>query len=121
MSQALKDRTKKFALDVWYLCSQLPHTREYTNYVNQLLRCSSSIAANYRAAIRAKSNADFINKLKIVEEESDESVYWLELIKAYNNIKDSEFEIIVIESKELEKIFAASAITAKKNLANSKK
>ena len=76
MSQALKDRTKKFALDVWLLCSQIPHSREYNNYVNQLLRCSSSVSANYRAAIRSNSNSDFINKLKIVEEEADESQFF---------------------------------------------
>jgi len=80
MSQALKDRTKKFAIDVWLLCSKIPNSREYNNYVNQLLRCSSSIVANYRAAMRAKSNADFIYKLKIVEEEADESQFFLELL-----------------------------------------
>ncbi|WP_373399572.1 four helix bundle protein [Algoriphagus halophilus] len=76
MSQDLKDRTKKFAIDVWYTCSKLPQTREFNNYVNQLLRSSSSVAANYRAAMRAKSNADFIYKLKIVEEEADESQFF---------------------------------------------
>lgn len=67
MSQDLKDRTKKFAIDVWYTCSKLPQTREFNNYVNQLLRSSSSVAANYRAAMRAKSNADFIYKLKLLK------------------------------------------------------
>jgi four helix bundle protein len=63
MKQDLKSRTKQFALDVWNLCSKLPHTREFNNYINQLIRCSSSVGSNFRAASRAKSKADFINKL----------------------------------------------------------
>lgn len=81
----------------------------------QVMRSATSVGANYRAACKAKSTADFINKLKIVEEESDESVYWLGLIKAYNEINDPNFEALLNESRELEKIFAASAITAKNN------
>ena len=65
---------------MWNLCSKLPHSREFNGYVNQLIRSSSSVGANYRAATRAKSTADFVNKLKIVEEEADESQYFLELI-----------------------------------------
>lgn len=81
----------------------------------QLMRSATSVGANYRAACKAKSTADFIIKLKIVEEESDESVYWLELIKSYNEIKDTGFDALLKESKELVRIFAASAITAKNN------
>jgi four helix bundle protein len=120
-AEILKKRTFDFALTTFKAIDKLPKSIANEVMGKQLTRSASSVGANYRAACKAKSSPDFINKLKIVEEESDESVYWLELIKAYNNIKDSEFEIIVIESKELEKIFAASAITAKKNLANSKK
>ncbi len=76
----MQRRTKKFALDVWFLCSKLPHSREFNSYVNQIIRSSSSVGANYRAATRAKSTADFVNKLKIVEEEADESQYFLELL-----------------------------------------
>ena len=117
MSQALKDRTKKFALDVWLLCSQIPHSREYNNYVNQLLRCSSSVAANYRAAIRAKSNADFINKLKIVEEEADESQFFLELLNKINSDEQLHPEIdrLTKEVDELISIFVASLKTARLN------
>jgi four helix bundle protein len=120
-AEILKKRTFDFALTTFKAIDKLPKSIANEVMGKQLTRSASSVGANYRAACKAKSSPDFINKLKIVEEESDESVYWLELIKAYNNIKDSEFEKIVIESKELEKIFAASAITAKKNLANSKK
>ncbi len=61
----MKARTKKFTIDSSHLCSKLPTTREFNAYINQLIRCSSSVGANYRASQRAKSTADFINKLKI--------------------------------------------------------
>lgn len=77
--QDLKLRTKRFAVDCWLLCSKIPKSRALDAWVRQLIRSSSSVGANYRASQRAKSTADFINKLKIVEEEVDETVYWLEL------------------------------------------
>lgn len=120
-AEILKKRTFDFALTTFKTVDLLKKSASNEVMGRQLIRSASSVGANYRAACKAKSSPDFINKLKIVEEESDESVYWLELIKAYNKIEDSEFEKILIESKELEKIFAASAITAKKNLINSKK
>lgn len=117
MSQALKDRTKKFAVDVWFLCSKLPQTREFNNYVNQLLRCSSSVAANYRSAMRAKSNADFIYKLKIVEEEADESQFFLEILEKISPIEDlkKEIGVLIKESNELVAIIVASLKTARLN------
>lgn len=120
-AEILKKRTFDFALTTFKTVDLLKKSAANEVMGRQLIRSASSVGANYRAACKAKSSPDFINKLKIVEEESDESIYWLELIKAYNKIEDSEFEKILIESKELEKIFAASAITAKKNLINSKK
>ena len=115
MKKELIDRTKKFALDCWTLCSKIPKSREYNAYVNQLLKSSSSVGANYRASQRAKSTADFINKLKIVEEETDESVYWLELfLEIVPNNKD-EIKRLIGESKELLAIFVASINTAKRN------
>ena len=120
-AEILKKRTFDFALTTFKTVDLLKKSASNEVMGRQLIRSASSVGANYRAACKAKSSPDFINKLKIVEEESDESGYWLELIKAYNKIEDSEFEKILIESKELEKIFAASAITAKKNLINSKK
>lgn len=115
MSQSLKDRTKKFAIDVWLLCSRIPNSREYNNYVNQLLRCSSSIGANYRAALRGKSNADFINKLKIVEEEADESQYFLELLLEVQKDPDlvEEIDRLRKEADELVAIVVASIKTLK--------
>ena len=118
MSQALKDRTKKFAVDVWHLCSKLPQTREFNNYVNQLLRCSSSVAANYRAAMRGKSNADFIYKLKIVEEEADESQFFLEILEKIISKPDLKPEIdrLIKESNELVAIIVASLKTARSKI-----
>lgn len=77
--QDLKNRYKSFAIETGVLIQQLPKSIINTAYSNQLIRSSSSPGTNYRAACRAKSTADFINKLKIVEEELDESTYFLEL------------------------------------------
>ena len=81
MSEELKKRTKKFALDVIKLCSGLPQTLETRHAIGQVIRSSSSTAANYRSACRAKSKADFISKLGTVEEEADESGFWLEMLR----------------------------------------
>lgn len=111
----MQRRTKQFAIDVWRLCAKIPHTREYNSYVNQLLRCSSSVAANYRAIGRAKSKADFINKLKIVEEEADESEFFLEMIGEINDIPELNADIkrLSIEASEIVAIVVASLKTAR--------
>lgn len=93
MKHEMIKRTKQFAIDVWRLCSKLPHSREYNSYVNQVIRSSSSVAANYRAVSRAKSKADFINKLKIVEEEADESQFFLEVMDEINDNLELSSEI----------------------------
>ena len=80
MSNELKSRTKKFALDVIRLCAHLPQTLETRHAIGQVIRSSSSVAANYRSACRGKSKADFISKLGTVEEEADESGFWLEML-----------------------------------------
>jgi four helix bundle protein len=82
--QDLKKRHKQFAIDVATLLQQLPKSLVNRAYSDQLIRSSSSPGTNYRAACRGKSTADFINKLKIVEEELDESVYFLELLHHFN-------------------------------------
>jgi four helix bundle protein len=117
MSYDLKERTKVYAVDIWKLCSNFPHTREYSNYVNQLLRCSSSVAANFRASKRAKSPADFVYKLKIVEEEADESLFFLELLLTINSNQEltDEIERLIKESNELLAIVVSSIKTAKAN------
>ena len=118
MVQDLKTRTKKFAIDCGRLCRNFPHSREYNAYVNQLIRCSSSVGANYRASQRAKSTADFINKLKIVEEEVDESNFFLDLLKEVTKLEDKEtllFDPLLKESKELLAIIIASIKKKREN------
>lgn len=115
MKNELILRTKRFALDCWNFCFKVPKSREYNAFVNQLIRSSSSVGANYRASQRAKSTADFINKLKIVEEEADESVYWLEIFSEILPEHSIEIETLRKEGKELLAITVASINTAKRN------
>ena len=118
MKEIMLSRTKKFAVDCWILCTNLPKSREYNAFANQLIRSSSSVGANYRAVQRAKSSPDFINKLKIVEEEIDESHYFLELLLEVTTIEKldlkNEFAILIKEANELTAIIVASLRTAKK-------
>ena len=81
MSEELKKRTKNFALDVIDLATSLPHVLETRHAIGQVIRSSSSVAANYRSACRGKSKADFISKLGTVEEEADETGFWLEMLR----------------------------------------
>ncbi|MGB7843950.1 MAG: four helix bundle protein [Salinimicrobium sp.] len=111
----LKIRTKQFAVNCWKFCHKIPHSREYNAYVSQLLRSSSSVGANYRAAQRAKSTADFINKLKIVEEEADESLYFLELFQEILDKDLKEVNVLFVEANELLSIVVASITTARRN------
>lgn len=113
--QDLKTRTKKFAFDCWKFCASVPKSREFNAYVNQLIRCSSSVGANYRASQRAKSSKDFIYKLKIVEEETDESLYWLELFEMAMPERKQIIRPLKQEAKELLAITVASIKTARKN------
>lgn len=116
MEEILKSRTKKFAIDCWNLCSKFPKTREFDAFCRQLIRCSSSVGANYRAACRAKSKADFINKLKIVEEEADECQYFLELFIEIDSENKIEIEKLINEANELVSIMVASIKTLRSNL-----
>ena len=115
-AEKMKQRTKQFALDCWFLCNKIPNDREHNAYVRQLIRCSSSVGANYRASQRAKSTADFINKLKIVEEEADESIYFIELfIEILNPSFDQELKRLHKEANEITSIIVSSINTARKN------
>lgn len=109
----LKERTKQFGLRVLNLYEEISKTKKGEILGNQLLRSGTSVGANYRAACRAKSNADFIYKIQIVEEEADESVYWLELISESNIIRKNRLESILKEANELTAIFTSSGKTAK--------
>jgi len=113
--EELKNRFKKFAIRVAKLIQQLPKSTINSAYCNQLIRSSSSSASNYRAACRGKSPADFINKLKIVEEELDESIFFLEMIEEFNPLETEEITALVKEGNELLAITVKSIKTARAN------
>jgi len=114
-SEILKNRTKAYSVSIGKLIIALPYNILNKNYSNQLVRCSSSVGANYRAACRAKSTADFLNKLKIVEEELDESMFFLELLEEFNPEIKSKTQENWKEGNELLSIIVASIITIRKN------
>ena len=101
-----------------HLCNSFPKSTVFDVFSRLLIRCSSSIGANYRAACRAKSGNDFINKLKIVEEETDETIYFLELVKEIYDKDTDDIEILIKEANELLAIIVSSIITARKNNQN---
>lgn len=108
----LMKRTKKFSVNVFFMVDALPDSKASNNLVYQILKCSSSVAANYRAACRAKSAADFFNKIKIVEEEADETLFWLEYMQDVNLVKDEvKHSILKQESNELVAIFSQTLKT----------
>jgi len=113
--EELKNRTKQFALLIIKLIELLPNTKAGNAIGNQLIRSGTSVASNYRAACRARSNADFVSKITVVEEESDESLYWLELIAESNLLKNEILQVAIKEADELTAIFTASGKTARNN------
>jgi four helix bundle protein len=112
----LLDRTRQFAILVFRLADRLPKSEASKVILNQLLKASSSVAANYRAVNRAKSKADFANKIKIVLEEADESNFWLTFIADLEilNSDDSELVFLIKESNEFVAILTASLKTLSK-------
>ncbi len=113
-SQQLKERTKQFAIRVVKLYRALPKTEEARVIGKQLLRAGTSVAANYRAVCRARSKAEFIAKMGVVVEESDETVFWIELLGESEIVKIERLSDLLKEANELLAIFAASQHTAKK-------
>jgi four helix bundle protein len=109
----LKRRTKKFGLDVIQLVEKLPSDQVTKVLSNQLLRAGTSVGANYRSACRAKSPADFISKLGFVEEEADESGYWLEMLVDAGKVASKTVSPLIQESAELTAIAVASINTAR--------
>jgi four helix bundle protein len=111
----LKDRTKQFALRVMKLVDSLPPTAAGRAIGNQLVRSGTSVGANYRAACRSRSKAEFIAKIGTVAEEADESAFWLELIVDGGLLKSELVTALHQEAEELTAIFTASGRTAKLN------
>lgn len=111
--EELKRRTKQFALRVIRLVESLPNNRTAEVIGRQLLRSGTSVGANYRAACRAKSKPDFISKMGTVEEEADESLYWMELLIEAGLVKPELLEPLMKEADELVAITVASINTAR--------
>ncbi|PYS82253.1 MAG: four helix bundle protein [Acidobacteria bacterium] len=111
----LKERTKRFSLRVIKLVGALPKTTEGRATGNQLIRSGTSVGANYRAACRGRSKPDFIAKLGIVEEEADESAFWMELIIESDIMKKELVEPLLQEANELVAIMTASRKSATKH------
>ena len=111
----LDKRTKRFALNILKFVPTLP--RHYSADVigRQLIRCATSVGANYRAACRAKSSADFIAKMKIVEEEADESLYWLELLQEGGIANSQAVEPLYDEARQILAMVVASIKTKRGN------
>ena len=111
LTELFKKRTKKFVVDNIRFFRTLPKTEEAKIIGRQLLRSSSSVGANYRAACRARSKAEFHSKLSIVVEESDESVFWMEILIEAEVVKPQEINDLLKEGNEILKIVSASRKT----------
>lgn len=109
----MMDRTKRLSVRVIRLVESLPKNKTSDILGRQLLRSATSVGANYRAACRAKSTADFINKLAIVEEESDESIYWIELLVESGQIKQNLVAMLLSEFDEIVSIVVSAIKTSK--------
>jgi four helix bundle protein len=114
-SAELQKRTKTFALRILNLIERLPNTIGGRVVANQLARSATSVGANYRAACRARSRAEFASKLGTVAEEADESLFWLELIRDGNFVPAKKIASLVSEADELTAIFTVGRRTASKN------
>jgi four helix bundle protein len=110
-SAELKERSKQFALRVVRLFRALPKNTDAQVMGKQLLRCGTSVAANYRAACRARSRAEFVARIGIVAEEADESVFWLEMLTESDSVKVERLDGLLKEGRELTAIFTAAQDT----------
>ncbi|MCK8604083.1 four helix bundle protein [Desulfoferrobacter suflitae] len=116
----LKERTKRFALRVMKLVDALPNSISGRAIANQLVRAGTSVGANYRAACRGRSKAEFASKLGTVLEEADECCFWLELIMDGELLPRAKVEPLRQEANELTAIFVASIRTTKSSISNQK-
>ncbi|MEP6956425.1 MAG: four helix bundle protein [Chthoniobacterales bacterium] len=111
----IKERTKQFALRVMRLIDAMPNSAKGRAIAAQLVRSGTSVAANYRAACRGRSRAEFIAKIGVVEEEADETALWLELIIADKLLTEKKVQPLLSEANELTAIMAATYISARRN------
>ena len=111
--EELRDRTKKFALRIIRLFRSLPKGTDAQVIGKQLLRCGTSVGANYRAVCRSRSKAEFVARMGVVAEEADESIFWLELLEESSVIPASRLSELLKEAWELTAISTKSLVTAK--------
>jgi four helix bundle protein len=114
-AKQLQNRTKKFAVRIIKSFARLPKDEAARIIGRQFLRSGTSLAANYRAACLARSTADFISKISVVDEEADETLFWIELLIEVELVQIKLLEPLLKECEELLKIFSASLATAKRN------
>jgi four helix bundle protein len=119
-SDELKKRTKQFSLRVLKLVAALPNTVAGRAIGGQLVRSGTSVGANYRAACRGRSKAEFVAKMGTCEEEADEKAYWMEVIIEGELLKPTQVESLLHEAEELTRIFAQSRISASRSLTRAK-
>jgi four helix bundle protein len=120
-SEDLKQRTKQFALRILKLVAALPNTVQGRTIGGQLVRAGTAVGANYRATCRSRSKAEFVARIGVVEEEADESAYWMELIVEGELLKAEQVARLLNEANELAKIMASSRISASTTVSNSTK
>ena len=113
--EEMKQRTKRFALNIIQLVGALPQGQIANVLGRQLLRSGTSVGSNCRAACRAKSTADFIAKMGVVEEETDETIYWMELLVESGIVQSDTVGTLMKESNELLAITVSSIKTARRN------
>jgi four helix bundle protein len=116
--EELKARTRAFALRIIRLAESLPDMPTARVVRNQLIRCGSSVGANYRAACRARSKADFVSKMGIAEEETDETIYWMELLVDADIVKRPRIADLLDEADQIQSIVISSIKTAKGIITN---
>jgi four helix bundle protein len=110
--EQFKQRTKMFAINTARFCKTLSYDAVIKSYIDQIVRASASVGANYRAACRAKSKADFINKMRIVEEEADEALYFFELLEEFYPDKKDVIIVLYKEGNELLSMTVSSINTS---------
>ena len=116
MAEAMRRRTKQFALRIIKLSRALPKTDEARVVGRQLLRSGTSVGANYRAVCRARSQKEFVSKMGVVVEEADETAYWLELLVEGEMVPAHKLRLLMKEANELLAIFSKSMMTARASM-----
>ena len=114
MADELRKRTRAFALEVVRLVESLPNTRTASVLGTQLLRCGTSVGANYRASCRARARAEFVAKMGIVEEEADEAIYWMELLVESGVLPQTKAQELLDEANQILAMVVSSINTAKR-------